>query len=153
MAMTSSTTFGARVDDAAIAVFRFENGLLAELAPSWCFPAADNSIELYGTAGTAILSGVDLASRDLTETAFLKTYQVGQPEKRWQVSPLVPLSKRAMHHHEIAREFLATLRAGAPPPITLEDGRRALTLILAAYEAARRGRTVPVPPAGEPRRR
>jgi len=146
MAMTANATFGARVEDAAIAVYRYASGLLVELAPSWCYPAADNSIEIYGTGGSAILSGVDLASRDLTESGFLKTYRVGQPEKRWQVSPLVPLSKTGTHHHQVAKEFLATLRAGTPPPVTLADGRRALTLILAAYEAARSGRTVPVPP-------
>jgi predicted dehydrogenase len=147
MAMTANATFGAPLEDAAIAVFRFASGLLVELAPSWCYPAADNSIELYGTGGTAILSGVDLASRDLTESGFLKTYRVGQPARRWQVSPLVPRSKSGTHHQQVAQQFLATLRAGTPPPITLEDGRRALTLILAAYEAASTGRTVPVPPA------
>jgi myo-inositol 2-dehydrogenase / D-chiro-inositol 1-dehydrogenase len=147
MAMTANAIFGAPVEDAAIAVFRFASGLLVELAPSWCFPAADNSVELYGTGGAAILSGVDLASRDLTERAFLKTYRVGQPARRWQVSPLVPRSKSGTHHHQVAQEFLATLRAGTAPPVTLEDGRRALTLILAAYEAARTGRTVPVPRA------
>ena len=147
MAMTANATFGAAVEDAAIAVFRFGNGLLVELAPSWCFPAADNSIELYGTGGTAILSGVDLASRDVTESGFLKTYRVGQPERRWRISPLVPRSKTGGHHQQVALQFLATLRAGTPPPVTLEDGRRALALILAAYEAARTGRTVPVPPA------
>ena len=146
MAMVSNATFGAAVEDAAIAVFRFRSGLLVELAPSWCFPAADNSIEIYGTGGAAVLSGVDLGSRDVTESGFLKTYRVGQPDKRWQVSPLVPRFKTGGHHHQNALQFIAALRDGTPPPVTLEDGRRALVLIHAAYEAARTGRTVPVPP-------
>ena len=145
-ATLSGAALGLLVEDNAVAVFRFPNGLLAELSASWTFVAADNSVEIFGTRGTAVLSGVDLGSRDVTHDGFLKTYRVGQPERRWTVSPIVPRFKTGGHHHQNALRFLDTLHRGASPPVTLEDGRRAVEMILAAYRAARSGRTEPVPP-------
>lgn len=145
-ATLSSAALGLPVEDNAVAVFRFPDGLLAELAASWTYVAADNSVELFGTRGTAVLSGVDLGSRDITHDSFLKTYRVGQPERRWTVSPLVPRFKTGGHHHQNPLQFLEALHRGTPPPVTLEDGRRALEMILAAYRAARTGAAQPVPP-------
>jgi len=39
---------------------------LAELIASFCLAAADTSIEPVGSAGNSLLSGVDLASRDIS---------------------------------------------------------------------------------------
>lgn len=147
-ATVSNATLGLAVDDVAVAVFRFPGGAVAELASSFTFAAADNSVELFGTRGTAVLSGVDLGSRDITHEGFLKVYRVGQPERRWTVSPLVPRFKQGGFHHQNAIHFLEALAQGTPPPITLDDGLRAVEMILAAYEAARTGRRQPVPSPG-----
>jgi len=143
-ASTSGSALGLPVEDTAVAVFRFPDGLLAELATSVGFLAGENSVELFGTGGAAVLSGVDLASRDLTEAGFLKTYRAGG-ERRWSVSPVVPRFKTGGFHHQNPLQFLDALRRGAPPPITLHDGRRALEMILAAYRAAETGRREPIP--------
>jgi predicted dehydrogenase len=132
-----------------VAVYRFPDGVLGEIATGIVFVAGENSVELYGTGGMAVLSGVDLASRDLTESGFLKTYRVGEP-RRWTVLPIVPRFKAGGFHHQNPLAFLEALRTGAPPPVTLEDGRRAVEMILAAYRAARAGRREPVPPPASP---
>jgi predicted dehydrogenase len=132
-------------EDTAVAVFRFPGGVLGEIATGIVFVAGDNSVELYGTQGMAVLSGVDLASRDLTEGAFLKTYRAGEP-RRWSVSPIVPRFKSGRLHHQNPLNFLEALRRSTPPPVTLEDGRRAVEMILAAYRAAETGRREAVPP-------
>ncbi|MBI3456607.1 MAG: Gfo/Idh/MocA family oxidoreductase [Candidatus Rokubacteria bacterium] len=147
-AMISSATLGLPVEDAGVALFRFPGGLLAELTTSWSFAAADNSVELYGTGGAAVLSGVDLGSRDITPAGFLRTFRLGQSERRWTVSPIVPRFKTGGFHQQNPVQFLEALSRGTPAPITLEDGRRAVELILAAYEAARTGRRQPLPPPG-----
>ncbi|MGH7319288.1 MAG: Gfo/Idh/MocA family protein [Candidatus Rokuibacteriota bacterium] len=144
-ATTSGSALGLPVEDTAVAVFRFPGGLLAEVATSWAFTAADNSVELYGTGGTAVLSGVDLASRDLTEGAFLKMYRAGQ-KRRWTVSPIVPRFKTGGFHHQNPLRFLDALHEGTRPAVTLEDGRRAVEMILAAYRAAETGQRQPIPP-------
>jgi predicted dehydrogenase len=127
-----------------VAVFRYPDGLLCELAASTTFAAGDNSIELFGSKGAAVLSGVDLASRELTESGFLKVCRLDDGERRWQVSPTVPRFKTGGFHQQNALQFVDTLRTGSAPPITLEEGRGALAMILAAYRSARTGRVEPV---------
>jgi predicted dehydrogenase len=144
-ATVSGAALGLPGEDTAVAVFRFPQGVLGEIATGVVFVAGDNSVEVYGIEGMAVLSGADLASRDLTEGGFLKTYRVGEP-RRWSVSPLVPGFTSGRLHHQSALSFLAALRSGTPPPVTLEDGRRAVELILAAYRSAETGRREAVPP-------
>lgn len=138
-AMTSSTTFGFAVEDTGLALFRWPGGMIGEIASGSSFQAADTSIEIFGTAGTAVLAGVDLGSKDLTGSGFLKFYSTARPERAWEVSPIVPRFKTGGFHQQNALAFLDALKRGTPPPIGIEDGRRALAMILAAYEAARTG--------------
>jgi predicted dehydrogenase len=138
-AMISKATLKLPVEDAGIAVFRFPSGMLAEICTSWSFAAANDSIEIYGTKGTALLSGVDLGSRDITDGNYLRVYEAGPGEKRWVASKIVPRFKTGGFHQQNAINFLAALEQEKPPPISLADGRRALELILAAYRAVETG--------------
>jgi len=45
---------------------------------------------------------------------------------------------------EVLRDFVGALRAGAPMPITLADGLRAVAVADACYAAARSGRVAHV---------
>lgn len=49
---------------------------------------------------------------------------------------------------EVVRDFVAALRAGAPPPIPLAEGLRAIAIVDACYAAARAGRVADVEPLG-----
>ena len=139
VAMKSATTLKLPVEDAAIAVFRFPSGMLAEVCASWSFAAANDSIEVYGTKGTVLISGVDLGSRDITAGGYLKVYEASSSDKRWSVSDVVPRFKTGGFHQQNAIHFLAALHEGKPPPIGISDGRRALELILAAYRSIETG--------------
>ena len=139
-AMVSHAALGLAVEDTGLALFRWDNGMIAELATGWSFQAADASIEIFGTKGTALLAGVDLGSKDHTESGYLRLYSSDQTERCWRVSPIVPRFKAGGFHQQNALAFLDALTTGAAPPITLEDGRRALAMILAAYAAAASGR-------------
>ena len=135
-ATISSSTLGLPVEDTALAVFRYRNGMIAEVATSWCFPAADASIEIYGTEGTILLAGVDIASRQSRESGFLRIFTRGTG---WSDSPTVPHFKTGVFHEHVAWAFVAALRSGCPMPVTLEDGYRASAMIEAAYRSARTG--------------
>ncbi|MBM3524290.1 MAG: Gfo/Idh/MocA family oxidoreductase [Alphaproteobacteria bacterium] len=139
-AMTSNATLGLTVEDTGLASFRWADGMLGEIATGWAFQAADVSIEIFGTQGTAVLAGVDLASKDHTTGGYLRTYSATQGEREWSASPIVPQFKRGEFHQQNALAFLAALRERKPPPIGVADGMGALAMILAAYEAARSGR-------------
>jgi predicted dehydrogenase len=144
MARTSHT-LGLRVEDQAIAVFDYADGMLAEIVSSFTFAAADVSVELYGSEGTALVGGVDLASRDITAGGFLRTFRRTQAAREWVVSPIVPRFKLGQFHHQNAIAFAGALAAKEPPPIRLEDGLNALRMIFAAYESAGTGARAVVP--------
>lgn len=143
-AAISSDTFGLPVEDTAAAVFRFEGGLIAEVSTSWGFAAADTSIEIYGTEGTILLGGVDIASRPTRESEFLRVFRRDGAGGTWAASPTVPHFKTGVFHEHVAWAFAKALREGGPMPVTLEDGRRAFAMIDAAYRSVRSGRAEPV---------
>lgn len=147
-AATSSAALGLPVEDTALATFRYESGMLAEVATSWCFAAADTSIEIYGTEGTILLSGVDIASRPARESGFLRifTHRDG-----WSQSGMIPHFKTGIFHEHVAWAFVDALQADKPMSVTLADGHRACAMIEAAYRSAKSGRAEDIhfPPAAE----
>ena len=149
-AVTSDAALGLAVEDLGVAIYRFESGLLAELTASFTFAAADVSIEFYGSEGTVLVSAVDLASRDITARDFVRIYRraagpdgtglgSSDPERRWETVPLTPRFKLGEFHQQNALAFLECLERGTPPPVTLDDGLRALRMIDGAYRAAATG--------------
>ena len=139
VAQVSNRTLGLEVEDLGIAVFRWRAGLICEIVSSFTFAAAEASIELYGTRGTLVLSGVDLASRDITSAGFMRLYRQGNAERRWETLDVVPRFKQGQFHQQNAIAFVDALERGAPPPITVADGYNAFCMIDAAYRAARDG--------------
>ena len=110
-----------------------------ELTASFLFAAAGSSIEIYGTRGTLLISVVDLASRDINRTAFMRSHVVSGGEKHWHVNDLTPRFKLGQFDHQNAIAFAGCLVDGRVPSASVEDGRKALLLIQRAYEAARTG--------------
>ena len=137
----SSACAGLDVEDTASVAFHYETGMIAEVTTSWCFAAADTSVEIYGTHGTILLSGVDLASRDTRSDAFLRVYK---KDSGWSNYPIVPHFKTGVFHEWVARAFADALVSGSPMPVTLEDGWRASQIIDAAYRSAHSGEQVSI---------
>jgi len=139
IATTSRATLQLEVEDSGLAVFSYAAGMTAELVASFAFTAADSSIEIYGTQGTALVSGVDLASRDITSAGFLRTYTEKGGDKAWQVHDVVPQFKIGQFHQQNALTFGHCLATGALPPASVAEGRAALLMIIKAYAAAQSG--------------
>lgn len=132
--------FGAlAVEETGAALFRYADGMLAELTASFLLPAADVSIEIYGDRAAALLSAVDLASRDITTGGYLRVSQERDGAKSWETIEVTPRFKLGRFHHQNAIAFLECLRTGKAPPAGLAEGRAALSMIVAAYEAAATG--------------
>lgn len=145
VAQVSDRMLGLEVEDVGIAVFRWASGLVGEIASSFTYAAADASIELYGTRGTVIVSGVDLASRDITDGSFMRIYRTGKAEPRWETIDVVPRFKQGQFHQQNAIAFADALEQELPPPITVTDGYNAFRMIDAAYRAARSGSRQGIP--------
>lgn len=131
---------GLPVEDTAVAAFTFPGGVAAEVTTSWVMAGAEQSVEVYGTAGSALLSGVDLASRDLAAPPYLRVLRRDGGRRAWAGSATVPRFVAGGFHQEGPRQFLACLRTGEMPPVGLDDGRASVEMILAAYRAAATGR-------------
>lgn len=130
---------GLRVESSAVAVFRWSGGLIGEVVTGWMFAAAETSVELYGTKGTAILSGVDLASR-AAAPPFLRVSLLGQ--EGWQGSPIEPAFVQGRFHQRSADAFIDALANGTAPPAGLDEAGGALRMVLAGYRSAAEGRSV-----------
>jgi predicted dehydrogenase len=143
-ATISSATLGLPLEDTALMILNYANGVIAEVATSNTLVAAEESIEIYGTGGSAILSGVDLASRDFSRSPYLKTYRYGEPRNGWQGSETVPYFRQGNFHQQGPLHFLRCLKGEAEPVATLRDGLNSLLIVEAAYESARTGAAQPL---------
>lgn len=138
-AVTSHSVFDLPVEDVAIAAFSFPSGAIAEIVASWSMVAAESSIEVFGSSGTAVLSGVDLASRDFASPPYLRFFRDKREERRWEGSETTPSFTIGDFHQEVARQFIGCLCDGREPTVGLVEGRAALAMILTAYRAAETG--------------
>ena len=138
-ATISSRVLELPVEDTALAFFSYPSGTLAEVSTGWSFLAAEQSIELYGTQGSALLSGVDLASRDFSNVPFLKVFRQGEERGSWDGSKITPYFKQGNFHQQGPLYFLECVRSGKTPIVGLDEGRKSLEMILAAYRAAETG--------------
>lgn len=143
-ATVSRTLLGLDVEDTAAATFTFSNGTIAEVATSWSFVAADQSVEIYGTKGSALLGGVDLASRDVTTSPHLRVITGTDDERVTSGSTTVPGFIAGGFHEQGIRRFISCARAGQCDEVGLDAGRQSLAMILAAYESARSGTAQPI---------
>ena len=139
-AVISCSALNLPVEDTALALFQYSDGLIAEVATSWCFTAADTSIEIYGTGGTILLGGVDLASRPTRDSDFLRIFRREGEGGAWTSSSTVPHFKTGIFHEHVAWAFVDAFRQGRTMPVGVDDGMRAFAMIEAAYRASRSGR-------------
>lgn len=122
-----------RTEDAFAATVSLDGG--AALATVSCARACggrNGYIELAGERGTLIGDHVVNRAYRIVGTT---------------VEPL-PLGPPVSTVREVLGAFVAALRSGAPMPISLADGLRAVALVDACYAAARSGRTAAVEPVG-----
>lgn len=138
-ALVTDRTLNLPVDDTAIAIFTYPSGALAEITTGGTLLASEQSIEVYGTEGSALISGVDLASRDFSGAPYLKVFRRNGQRGQWQGSQTVPFFKQGNFHQQGPRHFIECLRTGQAPIVGLTEGRNSLQLILAAYQAAASG--------------
>jgi predicted dehydrogenase len=142
-ATVSSRTLGLGVEDTAVATFRYDD-MIAEVATGWCFAAADTSVEIYGTEGTILLSGVDIASRSTRDRDFLRVFRRRGEGGDWTSSPTTPHFRTGIFHEHVAWGFVRALKEVAPMPVTLDDGLRAFAMVDAAYRSVASGRVEPI---------
>ncbi len=129
------------VEDLAAACLRYDNNAVGVVEGSSCFfgGAAEPEVVLLGKRGQSrfgLWSG--RAEVYLTEAA------AGLPAREWTEREF-PDSAQV----ELYEEFAAAVRGGVAPPITGEDGRKALEIVLAIYQSADKREPVSLPLVAE----
>lgn len=141
MAEIGNTVTDAAPDDTGLAIYRWENGVLAELFNSSVTLAGENTCEIYGDAGVIIQNFDDsVSTTHASGTPALKLYR--KATKEWEIFE----HRLPANHFErikgIPRPWIDTLQAGARPSVTASDGKVSVEMCLAAYESAREGRRI-----------
>ena len=118
---------GENVEDGSMAVFRFDNGLLAQVHTAFTVRYAGNGIEIHGTEGSIIAKGA--LHQSSTGEVLLRNAQGEQ----------VIETESADLHGGAVRRFLDAIQGKGTPAATGEDGLRSMAAALACLESARTG--------------
>jgi 1,5-anhydro-D-fructose reductase (1,5-anhydro-D-mannitol-forming) len=130
----SASLARAGLEDGAMAVLRFDNGLLAQLHDAFTVPFAGTGIEIHGDKGSVIGRNV-MTQKPIGELLL----RDAQGER------IVAVEHESLYARGVAR-FCTALRGDGEPAATGLDGLRSLATALAIAEACRSGRSVPVSP-------
>jgi predicted dehydrogenase len=130
-------------DDAGFAVFRYPDGMMAEVHNASITHAGENTTEIYGDRGVIIQNHGDGPSCMLQspDSIGVKLYQADKPQLGWQDQGIPIPAGHGDRIHGVARPFIDALRAGVPM-CSAREGRISIEMVLASYESAETGRRV-----------
>ena len=124
------------VEDTVAATIRFASGAIGTItATTAASPGRTVRLTVNGDAGSAI---VDADRLEYLHTSDRETGEAGEAANQ---SPLIADLQHPTDPGHAAQyaDFVAAVQEGRPPAITTTDGRRALAVIVAIYESARKG--------------
>lgn len=125
----------AGLEDAAMAVFRFGSGLIAQTHDGFTTKYAGTGIEIHGTEGSLI--GRDVMTQRPIGSVSLR-HETGEEA--------LPLAQENLYERAL-RAFHAAMRGEGHPAATGEDGVWSLAAGVAALQSAKSGRVVKIDPA------
>lgn len=124
----------AGLEDAAMAVFRFGSGLIAQTHDGFTTKYAGTGIEIHGTEGSLI--GRDVMTQRPLGSVSLR-HETGEEA--------LPLAQENLYERAL-RAFHAAMRGEGQPAATGEDGVWSLAAGVAALQSAKSGRVVKIDP-------
>ncbi len=131
------------VETSGAAIYRFRGDMLVVHEAAWNWHAGGPTTEIYGDRGTVIQSYTDCASN--SEGNFCPHLSLFQTKTgRWET---LPVRYDFSATHTLFPKVFADLLVGktAELPATLEDGMKALEMVLAAYKSAQTGQLMTFP--------
>ena len=133
---------GIEAEDTASVALRFESGALGCIQGMTSAHANSPArLEILGTEGAAALAGSGLILWEpARDEEVLDARDVASTHEAREGEPWTRL------HEMQFRLIVEALREGGQPPVRGEEARAALEVVLAAYESARTGEQVTLPP-------
>jgi len=121
------------LEDGAMSVLRFDNGVLAQLHDAFTVKHAGHGIEIHGETGSIV--GSNVMSQQPVGDVLLRN-EAGETT--------VPVNHEGLYVRGVAA-FCAAVRGQGEPAATALDGIRSLAAALAVAEACRTGSLVRIP--------
>jgi 1,5-anhydro-D-fructose reductase (1,5-anhydro-D-mannitol-forming) len=121
------------LEDGAMSVLRFDNGVLAQLHDAFTVKHAGHGIEIHGETGSIV--GRNVMSQQPVGDVLLRN-EAGETT--------VPVNHEGLYVRGVAA-FCAAVRGQGEPAATALDGIRSLAAALAVAEACRTGSLVRIP--------
>ncbi len=124
-------------DDHGIAIFRYADGMMAEVASSFVCLAGENTTEIVAENGVVIQNYGDLVSAAAPrapDAVGLKWLLKG--DKDWTRSPLPSPNNQGVRIVALTQPLLDFMTGRGPVIATAEEGREALRMTLASLRAA-----------------
>ena len=145
MAEIGNTVTDVAPDDTGVAIYRYADGSMVVLVNSSVTLAGENTTEIYGDQGVLIQNYDDLVSTHLAPpgAVALKLYTRDHP--MWQDQGIAIPSHHGERIAGVPRSFIDCLKHDLEPPVTAEDGRAAVEMVLGAYQSAKEGRRIAFP--------
>ena len=136
-----SATVMARLSNGVLATAAFAERSVQDNAMEICGQRGSLSLAFYRFDGLAWRSPRSIPGDGSSRLDAAKRFVTGLPHA---VAGLREGGEWARSYREQWRQYLASVRDGASPGCTLDDGRRALAVALATIESASTGRSVRV---------
>lgn len=145
MAEIENTLTTIAPDDTGVAIYKFASGAMVELVNSSVTLAGENTTEIYGDKGVLIQNHDDLVSTSNAPAGAVALKLFTKDEPKWVD---LGISIPAQHGERLAnipRPFIEAIKNDTPVPVTGEDGRVSVEMVLGAYQSAKEGRRVHFP--------
>lgn len=139
VAHTATLSHRMEAEDTASVSLRFASGALGSIVATTCAtPESPGEIRLYGDAGHVRIAGEEPVEWDVPTTVP----PVGGKPVEGDTTGGATWGTNAVGYIRQYTDFIGAIHEGRPPAVAGEDGRDAVELVTAAYEASRTGRAV-----------
>ena len=140
------------VDDVAVATLRFRSGALGVVhGGTALYPGSPRRLVITGERGTVALVDDAIADWRLADASEEERRRVlgARAVNRGDTYSKPGFASSELHRLQLA-DFIAAVREGRPPLVDGREGRRALEVIRAIYQACDTGRAVDLPLRDDP---
>jgi len=130
-------------DDNGIAIFRYPDGMFAEVVCSFTCSAGENTTEIVGEKGVLIQNYGDGPSCGVPRpegAVGLKWYLT--EKGNWTYSDIPSPASHGERIAGLARPLIEFVRGERPPICTAPEGRDSLRMVLGCYESAAQGKRI-----------
>lgn len=137
-ARTATLGFEIEVEDTSLVSLKFDSGAIGSVENAWTATGWEEGFWIYGSAGA-----LECTNRS-SETTLRHVFRASR-NTSWHLpdEAIYRFQAAGGHAREVAH-FLASIRDARPVICSGEDGLKAVELILAAYESARKGQAIPL---------